>query len=82
MPETLRTGLTTAQDAYTAAARLTAWGLLYTLLGIACWPTIVLGVTVVATGWLRTRTAVPVLADLIETAADLHTGDLAAKLGV
>jgi hypothetical protein len=80
--ETLRTDLATAQDAYTAAARLTAWGLLYTLLGIAWWPAIVPGVTVVAAGWLRARAAAPVLADLIETAADLHTGDLAAKLGI
>jgi len=82
LPETLRTDLTTAQDAYTAAARLTAWGLLYTLLGIAWWPAIVLGVTVGAAGWRRARAAAAVLADLIETAADLHTGDLAAKLGI
>ena len=82
LPETLRTDLTTAQDAYTASARLTAWGLLYTLLGIAWWPAIVLGATVVAAGWRQARTAAPVLADLIETAADLYTSDLAAKLGI
>ena len=59
LPETLRTDLTTAQDAYTAAARLTAWGLLYTLLAIAWWPAIVLALTVVAAGWLRARAAAP-----------------------
>jgi hypothetical protein len=82
LPETLRTDLATAQDAYTAAARLTAWGLLYTLLAITWWPAAVLGVTVVAAGWLRVRAAAPVLGDLIDTATDLHTGDLAAKLGI
>lgn len=82
LPDTLRTDLASAQDAYAAAARLTAWGLLYALLAIAWWPAAVLGVTVAAAGWLRGRSAASVLADLIETATDLHTVDLAAKLGI
>ena len=82
LPETLRTDLTAAQDAYTASARLTAWGLLYALLGVAWWPAIVLGATVVAAGWRQARAAAPVLTDLIETATDLFTVDLAAKLGI
>jgi hypothetical protein len=82
LPETMRTDLATAQDAYTAAARLTAWGLLYAVLAIAWWPAFVIGAAVAVTGWLQGCSAANVLADLIDTATDLHTGDLAAKLGI
>ena len=82
LPDTLRTDLAAAQDAYAGAARLTAWGPLYVLVAIAWWPAAVIGVVLVIAGWLRSRAAASVLADLIETAADLHTSDLAVKLGI
>ena len=82
LPEALRTDLATAQDAYTAASRLTAWGLLYALLAIAWWPAAPLGIIVLVAGWLRARATARVLADLMATAADLYTSDLAAKLGI
>lgn len=82
LPDTLRGDLTTAQAAYTGATRLTAWGLLYATLFSAWWPAVLLGVAIFATGLARARSTASVLADLVETATDLHTGDLAAKLGV
>jgi hypothetical protein len=82
LPETLRGDLTAAQDAYSAASRLTAWGLLYLLLTFIWWPALAIGAVVLATGEMRSRSAASTLTDLIATSTDLHTGDLADKLGV
>jgi len=74
LPDTLRGDLTAAQDAYAAAARLAAWGVLY--LGLAA----LVGITVLLTAVVRVRGSADVLADLVETAVDLYTKDLAATL--
>jgi hypothetical protein len=82
LPDTLRTNITTAQDMYAASARLAGWAVLYLILAAIWWPAAVLGLAVFATAILRARSSVHVLADLIDTAIDLHTADLATKLGV
>jgi hypothetical protein len=82
LPDSLRTDLDRAQDAYAGSARLTGWGLLYVLLGVVWWPGTLLGTLVTVSGWTRARSAASVLANLIEAAVDLHTSDLAIKLGV
>jgi hypothetical protein len=80
LPDTLRTDLATAQDAYASAARLAAWGLLYLALTAAWWPAAPISLTILYTAAIRARASAGVLADLIETAADLHVKDLAATL--
>lgn len=82
LPDTLRTDLAAAQDAYAAAARLAAWGILYLALTAAWWPAGLISLTILYTAAVRARTSASVLADLIETAADLHAKDLAAALGL
>jgi hypothetical protein len=82
LPDPLRADIGAAQNTYVAAARLTAWGGLYLILGAVWWPAAVVGLAVLAAGRQRATTAADVLTDLVETATDLHTADLAAKLGI
>jgi hypothetical protein len=46
----------------------------------AWWPAALISLTIACTAAIRTRASVDVLADLIETAADVHAKDLAAAL--
>ena len=82
LPETLRTDITAARTAYTTTARLTAWGLLYIALTALWWPAALIGITVLTTAVIQARAAASVLADLIETATDLHAPTLAEHLGL
>jgi hypothetical protein len=81
VPDAVRTELGTARDAFSAAARLTTWAVLYLVLAIWWWPAILIacitGITAVSKG----RLAVGTLADLIESTVDLHCAGLAAQLG-
>jgi hypothetical protein len=81
VPDPVRAELGTARDAFSATARLTAWAALYLVLGIWWWPAIpvaaVTGIAAVSKG----RLAAGNLADLIESAIDLHSAELAAQLG-
>ena len=81
VPEAVRTELGTARDAFAAAARLAAWAVLYLVLGIWWWPAIPIAVIVGVTGVIKGRAAASSLSDLIESAVDLHSADLAAQLG-
>lgn len=80
LPEALRTDITAARDAYASGARLAAWALMYTALAAMWWPAAVLGVVIGGTAVVRARAAATVLADLIDTAVDLHVVELAEKL--
>lgn len=82
LPDTLRADLGAAMDAYIAAARLVAWGLLYTILTVIWWPAVLAGTIVIGIGWSRARLTTGTLTDLIETAVDLHTLDLAERLRI
>jgi hypothetical protein len=81
VPDTVRTELGTARDAFSAAARLTAWAALYLVLGIWWWPAVLVAVVTGITGATKGRTATGNLADLIESVVDLHSAELAAQLG-
>jgi hypothetical protein len=81
VPETVRTELGAARDAFTAAARLTAWAVLYLILGIWWWPAVIIAMIAGATAIIRAHQATDNLADLIEAAVDLHSRDLASQLG-
>jgi hypothetical protein len=82
LPETMRTDVTAARTAYTSTARLTAWGLLYTVLAAVWLPAAAIGVVTLIAAVVQARAAADVLADLIETATDLHTPALAGQLSL
>ena len=71
VPDTFRTELGAARDAFSGAARLTAWAILYLALGIWWWPAIPIALITGATAIVRAHLATGNLADLIESAVDL-----------
>ncbi|WP_433723744.1 hypothetical protein ACQP2Y_01170 [Actinoplanes sp. CA-051413] len=80
LPEQLRTDIAAAQLAYTSAAALTGWAVLYAALGVTWWPALLIGVVVAGAGVFRARTATATVCDLVETAADLYGPALAEQL--
>ncbi|MGW0769254.1 hypothetical protein [Streptomyces sp. NPDC002676] len=82
MPDTARTELAAAHDAYTASARLWGWAVLYAALGTRWWPAELVALVAATTAWLRSRAAVAALAELTESAVDLYGKNLATELGV
>jgi hypothetical protein len=79
-PDNVRAELGTARDAFSAAARLTAWAVLYLLLGIWWWPAVAIALIAGAAAVVRARLATSDLADLIEASVDLYARTLAAQL--
>jgi hypothetical protein len=82
VPDPVRSELAGARDAFSAAARLTAWAILYLILAAWWWPALVIALVTGITGARKGRFATGNLADLIESAVDLHGGELAVQLGV
>ncbi len=82
LPESCRADLLAARGALTEAAVQTGWGLLYLALGARWWPAALTGLVLAVVGWRRGRVAASTLADLTESAVDLHVRDLARALGV
>lgn len=82
VPDTVRSELGAARDAFSAAARLTAWAILYFILGAWWWPAFLIALVAGITAVRKGRLATGNLADLIESAVDLHSGELATRLGV
>jgi hypothetical protein len=80
VPDGVRTELGAARDAFSSAARLTAWAVLYLVLGVWWWPAIPIALITGATALVKARQATGNLADLIEAAVDLHSHDLATAL--
>jgi hypothetical protein len=81
-PDSVRAELGTAQDAYAASGRLAGWGTLYIILGLRWWPALVIGTVICCVCWQRARNSTAVLAQLVESAVDLHVRDLAERLGI
>jgi hypothetical protein len=81
VPDGVRTELGAARDAFSSAALLTTWAVLYLLLGIWWWPAIPIALIAAAIAIIQARRATENLADLIEAAADLYSRDLATALG-
>lgn len=81
VPDSVRTELGAARDAFGSAARLAAWAVLYLVLAIWWWPALPVAVLTGATAVGQGRLAARNLADLIEAAVDLYSGALAAELG-
>jgi len=80
VPDAVRTELGAARDAFSSAARLPPWAILYLALGIWWWPAIPIALIAGAAAIIRAHLATGNLADLIESAVDLHSRDLAAQL--
>ena len=81
VPDTVRAELGTARDAFNAAARLTAWAVLYLVLGGWWWPAAVIALATGVAAVTKGRLATANLADLIESTVDLYGTALAAQLG-
>lgn len=81
-PDSARSELGAAQDAYAGSARMVGWGVLYLVLGLWWWPAAIIGVVTIGAGWFRARSATSVLIDLVESTVDLYGGSLAAQLGI
>ena len=82
VPEPVRAEITTARQALTRATTLGGWALLHAPLTAWWWPAVLITAVVAVTAWQRTRTTADTYALLLETAARLHTGDLARHLGI
>lgn len=80
LPDSLRTDIKAAGDSYSAAARLGGWALLYTVLVVFWWPAAGLGAVIAGAATVKARAAAQVLADLVDTAVDLHLAELADRL--
>ncbi|GGK88744.1 hypothetical protein GCM10012284_23490 [Mangrovihabitans endophyticus] len=82
VPEPVRAEFGHARSALTRQSCLAGWALAYATLGVRWWPALVIGAVCGVTAWTRARAAVGVLADLVESAVDVHGRTLAASLGV
>ncbi|GAB1513132.1 hypothetical protein [Actinophytocola sp. KF-1] len=82
VPDAARADLRSAADAWNSAGVLAGWGVLYLPVTAMWWPAAPIGVAVVLVGWRRGRAAVAALADLAESAVDLHAATLATQLGM
>ncbi len=81
IPDAARTELGAARDAFSAAARLTAWAVLYLALGVLWWPAALVAVVTGIAAGVRAREATENLAGLVESTVDLYGRDLAVQLG-
>ncbi|GGT65339.1 hypothetical protein [Actinomadura citrea] len=77
VPEDTRKAVASAGDAFAASTRITAWGILYVLLGAWWWPSLLIGFGILVTARVRSRSATTNLAELIEAVVDLHAHELA-----
>jgi hypothetical protein len=81
VPDVVREEISAARDAFSASARFAGWAVLYLVLGIWWWPAVPIALIVATAAIIKARLATRDLADLIESAVDLHAADLAAQLG-
>lgn len=81
IPDSARAEIAAARDAYSASARLMAWGVLYLLLTIWWWPATPVALAIGTTAQVKARETTGVLADLLESAVDLYVRELATQLG-
>jgi hypothetical protein len=82
LPSPLREDISRAADAYAASARLAAWGLLYLLLVTIWWPALFIAAAIWVAAATRARSSANLLAELVETAVDLHLTKLAGRLEI
>ncbi|HVB43178.1 MAG TPA: hypothetical protein VNF47_10795 [Streptosporangiaceae bacterium] len=81
VPDGVRGEIGTAGESLAAAAQLAGWAVLYAVLGLWWWPAAPIALITAITCAIRARAAAGVLADLVESAVDLHSRQLAVQLG-
>ncbi|GAA1961896.1 hypothetical protein [Catenulispora subtropica] len=81
IPDPTRNEIVAARDAFSSAARLMAWGVLYLPLTIWWWPAALVSGAILVSAQVMTRSSTEVLSELIESAVDLHGRALATQLG-
>ena len=81
LPDSMRSEVTTAQEALTGSIRLGGWAVLYLILVWWWWPAAVIALTVALASWVRSRQATRAYADLVESCVDLCARDLAVRIG-
>jgi hypothetical protein len=82
LPDPARTELAGARTALARDARTVAWGLLYLAPALWWWPAVAIAAATCAVAWWRARSSTDVLAELAESAVDLHAAEVAEKLRV
>ncbi|MEV6419538.1 hypothetical protein [Streptomyces sp. NPDC051662] len=82
LPEPAGRQIQSARDSFSAAARLTAWGVGYALLACWWWPAALVAVACASVARSRARAGLDALAGLIEAAVDVHGRELAARVGL
>lgn len=82
VPETTRAEITSAREAFTRAAALFGWGLLYLPVFLLWWPGLVLAGAITLTAWRRARGTAEAYARLVEAALRVHTPALAWSVGL
>ncbi|MGW6308767.1 hypothetical protein ACWFRQ_21515 [Streptomyces niveus] len=82
LPEEVRTEITTARQALTRAATLTAWAVLYAALTVWWWPAALLAVGIAVTGQWRIRAAADIYATVLEATTRVYARNLAEHLGI
>ncbi|MFE2101174.1 hypothetical protein [Streptomyces sp. NPDC059468] len=82
LPEEARKVLDESRDAFNRAAAVAGWGVLYALAGAVWWPLGPAGLATLLTAVVRGRSAIANLAQLMESAVDLHGASLATSLGI
>lgn len=82
LPQTPRTDLTAARDAFSSAARRAGWALLYLAVAPWWWPAALVAAVTSVSAWRGGREAAHTFAELVESTVDLHARRLATALGV
>jgi hypothetical protein len=72
LPESERHPVRISNSEFQAAAVVTGWGLLHLVVGLWWFPSAIIGVCVIGTGWARAREHAATLSALIEATVDTH----------
>jgi hypothetical protein len=82
LPDTARTDIAAARQAFAQATTLIAWAVLYAPLTGWWWPASLLAVVLAVTGWRRGHAAADTFATLLEATVRVYVGGLATQLGI
>ncbi|MFF4519448.1 hypothetical protein [Streptomyces mirabilis] len=81
VPEQLQATIASARTDYIASARLAGWGVMYAAAASLWWPAAIVASAAFLACRVRAKPTADRLADVVDTAVDLHLADLAEKLG-
>ena len=81
VPEQFQATIASARADYAASARLAGWGVMYAAAASLWWPAAIVASAPFLAGRIRAKPTADRLADVVDTAVDLHLADLAEKLG-